>query len=330
MLTFGDRLGWEVYAPIGLEWFSEGYWNHEREWHGDSLARQYLAGIWYDPLARDGHVEQADHHHPGRILRGVTLEQARSQKWDVVLTTLQHNQEGFARFGREVGAKVGFHLGNIVLLTNDRWELADFALLSTTYPFPPPLPHLVYHQEFSLADFRYEWPPATQDVSSFVVCFAENKAEYAYWREMSKRIGGAWRAYGAYGSAPEDEYAAGNIETAPAIAKLMRETRVGWHAKHWSDGYGHVIHNWFAVGRPVIGYARYYAAQLAGPLWIEGETSFDIERRNDDEIAALITRLRSDDEYHREISANAAARFREIVDFEAEAQSIRKLMETVL
>lgn len=32
-ILFEDRLGWELYRPIGMEWFDEGYWNFERAWH---------------------------------------------------------------------------------------------------------------------------------------------------------------------------------------------------------------------------------------------------------------------------------------------------------
>ena len=39
--------------------------------------------------------------------------------------------------------------------------------------------------------------------------------------------------------------------TGADVAAAMRDSDVAWHTKIWSDGFGHVIHNWFAVGRPV-------------------------------------------------------------------------------
>src|SRR5439155_684494 len=64
-----------------------------------------------------------------------------------------------------------------------------------------------------------------------------------------------WRVYGAYGTAPLDGYAVGAIEGTDLIGAAMRASSVGYHSKHWSDGFGHVVHNWFAVGRPVLGRA---------------------------------------------------------------------------
>src|SRR4029079_9108237 len=83
-----------------------------------------------------------------------------------------------------------------------------------------------------------------------------------------------WRVFGAYGSVPEDEYACGNIDHGAAVGAAMRNSHVAWHTKQGSDGFGHVIHDWFAVGRPVVGHEWYYKNQLAGPLRQEGGPPF--------------------------------------------------------
>jgi glycosyltransferase involved in cell wall biosynthesis len=110
----------------------------------------------------------------------------------------------------------------------------------------------------------------------------------------------------------------------------MRDSDVAWHTKQWSDGFGHVIHNWFAVGRPVFGYAGYYASQLAGPLWVEGVTSFDLEGKSPDDVVRLLAELRQDEERHLRMSEAAAARFREVVNFDDEAEQIRAMFAQVL
>jgi hypothetical protein len=76
----------------------------------------------------------------------------------------------------------------------------------------------------------------------------------------------------------------------------------------------------------VVGWGRYYADKIAGPLMVEGETFFDMERP-EREVMDILRRLRDDDEYHQRISENAARRFREVVDFDAEAGVIRDLLE---
>jgi hypothetical protein len=338
------RLGWDLYRPIGMDWFDEGYWNFERAWHGDAVAKQYLEPWDSDELlAPDGELSpfRYDPSHD-RWQRLISLEMARELKPDIVMASVAHNHEGFARFAKEVGAKFGIHLGNVrfspIDMAEDRWDLADFGIVTSVLPGPVPKPHVVVHQEFSLEDFRHEPPPDASlmarrrmVVSSFVNCFPENVQAYAGWRAVAaSRPQYDWRVYGAYGSVAEDEWAAGNINTCAGVGDAMRASDIAWHTKQWSDGFGHVIHDWFAVGRPVIGHEWYYRNQLAGPLWQEGVTSFDITDKAVDEVAGIIDRLYNDPDLRLRMGENAARRFREVVDFDEEEQAIRRMFEAVL
>jgi hypothetical protein len=325
-----NRLGWDLYRPIGMEWFEQGYWNHERKWHGDAIARQYLERWGSDTDTR------LDRSH-GRYQRLVGLAEAREQHWDVVLSTLAHNHEGMARFASEVGATFGIQLGNVrfseIDMAEDRWDLAAFGLVSGYMPRPIRKPHVVYHQEFSLSDFAPAPPPRDPDrfrVASFVQCYKESPTWGAWEQAATAAPELDWRVYGAYGSAPTDQWAAGNIDVCADVARAMQASDVAWHAKAWSDGFGHVIHNWHAIGRPMFGFRRYYEAQMAGALWLEGETCFDIEDRSRDEVLALLRRFRDDEDFHLRACERSAARFREVVDFEAEAEAIRALFAQVL
>jgi hypothetical protein len=324
------RLGWTLYRPMGMEWFDQGYWNFERAWHGDAVARQYL-----EPWGSDTDVRYDPSH--GRYQNLLTLEQARDLRPDIVLASVAHNHEGLARFASEVGATFGLQLGNVrfseIDMAEDRWDLAAFGLVTTLLPVAPPKPHVVHHQEFSLLDFRHEAPEphGRMVVSSFVNCFAENTIGYGQFRDTAtRRPGYDWRVYGSYGSAPEDEYARGNINTCRGVADAMLASDVAWHTKQWSDGFGHVIHNWFAVGRPVLGYEWYYRTQLAGPLWEEGVTSFDLTDRSPSDAVALLDRLAQDDDLRIRMGDAAAARFREVVNYAEEADSIRRMLAQVL
>jgi hypothetical protein len=347
-----ERLGWELYRPIGMDWFEQGYWNHERKFWGDAIARQYLEPWGSDTNDYDASF-RIDQSH-GRIHKMLSLEQARALRPDIVISSLAHNHEGFARFASEVGATFGLQIGNVrfgaIDMAEDRWDLAAFGLVSGLMPVEPPKPHVVYHQEFSLTDFRYEPPPlrvgdridravmgvidGERDrfiVSSFVQCYPQTDWAYKWFQDVAHAAPDLdWRVYGAYGDAPQDEYAAGNLDKCADVASAMRASDVIWHAKRWSDGYGHVIHNAFAVGRPVFGFESYYRDQLAGALWEDGVTSIDIERRSVDEIAGLLRELRDDPDKHLRMCEAAAQRFREVVDFDAEAERIRDLFARVL
>lgn len=331
-LTLGDRLGHEVYAPFGMGWFDQGYWAFEKSYHGDAVARQYLEGVWTDPADEGTHVRQADRTHPGRDLLGVTIEQARSAKWDIIICSLSEWPEhlaGFRRLADETGAKLVAQVGNIGAVQRIDWGRIDAGLISsTTHGLTIPVPHVIYRQEFSLTDFRPEWPSEFDAVASFIQCFAENKDFYSQFLSYARNLPDfAWKVYGAYGSHQPDEFAQGNLDTTPAVAEAMRRTRIAWHAKFWSDGYGHVIHNLYATGRPVFAYHNYYEHELAGPLMTHGETGFDLNRMNSDEIVTTLRRLRDDDDYWQEISAKTLARFHEVVDFGTDAQAVKGLLE---
>lgn len=326
-LTLTDRFGWDLYRPMGMEWFDAEYWNFERTWHGDRVARQYL-----EPWGSDTDTRFDKSHE--RYQKLLTLAEARDNPPDLVIASVAHNHEGFARFAKEVGATFAIHLGNVrfseIDMAEDRWDLASFGIVTTKLPVEPPKPHVVIHQEFSLADFRYE-PPQPHDrfrISSFVNCFAENRHGYGQFRGIADHNPEFdWRVYGSYGSAEPDQYACGNIGRCADVAAEMRTADIAWHTKIWSDGFGHVIHDWFAVGRPVFGYAGYYANQLAGPLWQEGVTSYNIEGRSTDEVVAIIRGLQNDPDRHRQMCEAAAARFREVVSFDEDAAKLRALIE---
>ena len=353
-LTLADRFGWELFAPYGMEWFDEGYWNFERQFHGDAVAKQYLVGIWgavekewerVDPGAAHrptvfydtGVVTARDDRHPDRTHYGVTLEGARDMQWDLVISSLPHNDEGYHRFATEVGARFGVQVGNNV--QQSRWDLAEFVWSSSTLPgFGPEWvgrrftymgkPAVMTHQEFSLDIFRPRPPAPGREVASWVNCFAETDP-YRQFAHLAGKYASEfdWKCYGAYGSAPVDALSAGDVSWVPDVADQMAKARIGWHAKAWSDGFGHVIHDWFAIGRPVVGWRRYYKDKIAGPLMVEGETFFDMER-SEEEVIAILRRLRDDDDFHVRICENAARRFREVVDFDHEASIVRELLES--
>ena len=326
-----DRFGWTLYRPIGMEWYAEGIWGFERNTLGDAVARQFLEP-WASDLPADGYSSRAATDHPGRHYRMVTLEQARDLRPDIVIATLAENETGLHGFAREVGAKYGIQIGNQG--AENQWGLVDFALSSVTLPQVKPwMPHVFYHQEFSLSDFRYEYPPLTDTVATRVQCFS-GTPDYARFTRLAGMSGLPFRWFGHCGE--HDDFWGGNAPTTTDVADSMRASRTAYHVKRWSDGYGHVIHNWFAVGRPVVGSSSYYTGEsdgipkLAAPLFVEGKTSFDLDRMDDTEAVALFQRLASDDDFHQRISEDAARRFREVVDFDAEAAAIRTMFDGVL
>lgn len=334
-ILFEDRLGWQLYRPIGWEWRERGIWRFEQHQpYGEGVAHQFL-DVWegsdrrVDPELTGYDYVRPDSTHPGQALRLVTYEQARSQRWDLVLATLAENELGLRQFADEVGAHYGIQVGNQGAA--NAWGAAEFGLLSVTTPdFKPWKPHVYYRQEFDLGLFHADGGAGAEPdlVSTRVQCISQT-GEYARFVALAGMVPEARFLW--YGHCePRDERWGGSHETTPLVAESMHHTRIAYHAKRWSDGYGHVIHNWFAIGRPVLGTATYYRDKLAGPLFVEGVTSFDLERHSDHEVAGIIRMLLGDEDRWRAMCEASAARFREVVDFDAEAAAIRAMLENVM
>lgn len=335
-LLFVDRLGWDIYAPYGMAWFDEWYFSFERAYHGDAVARQYLEGVWVGVRDMGDHVERDDTTHPGRVIKGMTLEQARATKWDIVVASVPENDAGFARLAAETGGHFGVQMGNAGQFSD--WDRAEFGLVSTNTVGTPNKPYVTYRQEFRLSDFRHEWPPEEPNsIGSFLQCFAENKGMergefYDQWERLATWTTPEfdWKVYGAYGTAQEDQWACGNLSSTPQVAATMRKTGVFWHAKYWSDGYGHVIHNEFAVGRPIFAYHSYYANKLAGALMVPNETFINLDGLSDEAIVRQLRRFKDDPGEAQRMGDAAAARFRSVVNFDEDAENVKKLLEQVL
>jgi len=352
LLLLGERLGWDVYFPAGMDWFTSDTWQFEKVWHGDRVARQYLEGIWAGAEPQGSGLLRHDPRHLGRIQRGISHAEAVDTDWDIILSTLPANDVGFHALAKSKGAAFGVQVGNNHQESD--WGRADFILSSSTLPqagFVTPdtwgkrltfqgKPTVIYHQEFSLDTFHEQWPPAEANtVASFVNCYPEGPS-YPAFLEFARAHPdlAEFKVYGATGQPSwadpavpyTDEFQRGDIGPVPDVADAMRAARLIWHTKHWSDGFGHTIHNAFAVGRPVLGFQRYYQDKFAGPLWQEGVTSYDIEHLDHADLAALIHRLIRDDERHLRMSQAAAARFRDLVDFDGEADAIQAMLADIV
>lgn len=335
-LLFEVRLGWQLYRPIGWDWRTSGVWRfEEKQPYGEGVAHQFLdvwpsdSRVFFDSNEDGPYLERADTTHPPEVIRLVTMDQARSLGVDLVLCTLAENEQGMWRFAQEVGAHYGIQVGNQG--AENLWPIAEFGLLSVTTPgMVPWKPFVTYHQEFDLGLFRADGGGGAEPdlVMNRVQCTSQTP-DHERWRRMAALVPEArWRWYGH--CEPRDEWFGGNHDTTAEVAASMHQARIAWHPKRWSDGYGHVIHNWFSIGRPVIASAGYYADKLAGPLFVEGETSFDMDRMTDGDLAGVVRMLLRDQERWLRMCDAAADRFAQVVSFDQEAEQIRTMLEGIL
>lgn len=117
----------------------------------------------------------------------------------------------------------------------------------------------------------------------------------------------------------------GIIGTDKGVAKAIQDSTFVWHLKAQGDGFGHVIHNAFACGRPPIVRKSYYQNELAGALMEDTTTCIDLEARTPNENVEMIKAL-SEPETHKRMSKNTYNRFKECVDFDFEYKEIIKFL----
>jgi hypothetical protein len=207
------RLGWTLYTPTGRGWWDEGYWSFGRFTYGDDrLAQQFLM----HPDV-DGEFPKAD------LINFVSLEHARTLKWDIVMTSLPDNEFGFHRFAKEQGAQFAVQIGNTGQFVN--WDLEPLVISSSEMPIQGR--GVVYHQEMD----RVAYAPPGLGVASFVNCMTSMGYCWDLLEEARARI--PVRIFGIDG--PD-----GVVKPYSRLVDIMGSVAWGWHDKAQGDGFEHL------------------------------------------------------------------------------------------
>lgn len=328
VLLFEGRLGAELYRPIGMEWFEQGHWAINNL---EDTARQFL-DYGSQPLDNTPGLNDAfgtpdgtyTVYDPGMKTthRAATLEFFKNNKFDFVIASIPQHVSLFEQLISEYQpeAKLIVQMGNNWDLS--RWE--GYNVLASIAPQPSPANTFFYHQEFDLTVF-YDTPVApARKVYSFVNViqqFPEAWSDYSELKRIMERLGWEYRSYG--GQCPD-----GNMTGAHELAAKMREAAFIFHVKPGGDGYGHIIHNAYAVGRPVLTRPSHYRGQLAEQLLVPG-TFIDLDRYTKGEVKNILTRLIYDPDSLEQMGKAAAHRFDEVVDFKKEAEGIEQWLQSL-
>lgn len=330
VLLFEDRLGAELYRPIGMEWFEEGFWAINNQ---VDTARQFLAvdsqPVDNTPPLNRAEWQRADGTYdildPGAKTshRACTLAYFKQNRFDFVIASIPAHVPLF----KELIAKYQPQAKLIVQMGNN-WNLEEYRDYNVLASIAPQLgggPRtMFYHQEFDLQVFRDTPVPAARKVYSFVNVIRNSGIgwnDYSELKRIMERLGWEFRSYG--GQCPD-----GNMNGAEETAKKMREAAFIFHVKPGGDGFGHVIHNAYAVGRPLITRPSHYRGQLAEQLLVPG-TFIDLDRYGRGEVKNILTRLMFDPDSLERMGRLAAQRFDEVVNYEREAQEIQAWLSTL-
>lgn len=334
IMLFEGRLGGKVYRPIGMEWYEKGFWN---VYDHPATAQQFLSTDQaYRPIDGTPPLNIFGKQHGGVTLesgvyycadpenetynKAVSFEKFLEMDIDIVVASMPAHIEPFKRLIREhkPHAKLVLQVGN-----NWLWEemgVQNVLASTVAKPYPEGMNVCFYHQEFDLSLFS---GPDTANPGktaySFVNCLPQS-ADYPLFQRF-KSLLPSWdfRSYG--GQCPD-----GSKGGVRGVAQGMREARAIWHVKPGGDGFGHVVHNAFALGRPVITRKSHYAGQLAESLMEHGVTCIDLDACAEDEAVAMIRELEDETRWGK-YCLEARYRFQELVNYDKEEQDIRAFID---
>lgn len=329
-MLFEDRLGWELYRPIGTEWHTEGFWmiyNHP------ATVAQYLGLDQASVLPTDVHgvpLKEQDRknlHIDGSdgiysvwdptykiSYKAITLEAFKDTQFDIVLSSIPQHIPMYNKLITQYqpSAKHIFQIGN-------RWSQAAGIknIMASTSHFNSSVNTVFYHQEFDLNIFKYEEPIFHNTVGSYVHYMKDPGT-----MENVKSLLPGWQftRYGA-GAVP--------LQGVDTVANTMRNSSFTWHNKPGGDGFGHVIFSTYACGRPAIVWGNQYTNCLASKLFTHGETCIDASElfsSSDSEISKLL-QYYGEPERHKAMCENAYNRFKEVVNFDEDFKKIKKFLE---
>lgn len=324
---FEERLGWELYRPIGEDWATAGYWKLAEPYGNNPVTIKQFLGIdnhkWDAYSSLNGNYKLKDDvyniYNPTteNHEKAITLDTFKQMHFDIIISSYQPHDYSFKelRDKYQPQAKLISQMGNIWQVT----EIKNVMCSTVPYDVPPDVNAVFYHQEFSLDTFKYIKPDHRNSITNFVNL---HPAYEIYDQYKSLLPDYTFKSYGV--QCPD-----GIISGEKKLAGIMADSAFGFHVKPNGDGYGHIVHNWYACGRPVITNGSDYIDKLAGDLFIDDKTYINLERGT---VKENIDKIRywSIPEHHDQMCQNAYDRFKEVVDFDEEEIRIRDFLDHLI
>lgn len=330
-LLFENRLGHQLFRPIGLDWWNEGYWEVYPHPH---TANQFLGLDQATSLPLDVHgnplpeeerknlhcLSQGDGIYftkdviNGGFQKGITLAAFKETKFDILISSIPQHIDRYNRLIQlyQPQAKHIFQVGNA-------WgQLPGVRnIMASTAPFgvSSGINTVFYHQEFDLNVFSYEPPRFHNTVNSYI--------HYMRQPELMDRFKfhfPGWK-FTKYGAGMEL-----SLNGTRAVAEALKDSGWTYHYKPEGDGFGHVCFSSAACGRPPIIHKSFYRGKLAEQLMIDRQTCIDTSNRPFEEVVRLLS-FYSRPEEHQKICENTYSRFKEVVNFNQDAERVKGFLE---
>lgn len=344
IILFEKRLGGSIYRPIGMDWATRGYW---KVYDHPATQLQFLTTDQaYKPIDGTpplnqiintktqpdiyGTEQEVFYCHDidsDQLNKAITFDGFMSLPIDIVIASIPQHIEPFKRL-----CELHPNKPRLIFQIGNAWTveagLAPNVMASAKINNVPDNVHFIsYHQEFDLDQFRYipNMVPAN-NIYSFVNVFGGQDHFASDWQlfQETERTMPEW-SFKSFGGQCRD----GAIGPTPKLADKMREARFIWHTKQGGDGYGHIIHNVAAVGRPMVAKRSYYEGKFGGELMIDGQTCVAIDGLSVAQIKEKIEHYNEPGRY-AQLCQNTYENFKKVVDFDREAEELKKFLRELV
>ena len=272
------------------------------------------------PIAQTGPetYEVQDLSKPGVTQRAITFDGFKQTKFDLILSSIPQHFQPFERLRTcfQPHAKHIFYAGNA------HWPLPSNVqnLMANTLPLGGEnVHHVVCHQEFDLSVFKYKPYLNPKPTINSYVHFPESET-------LWKSVGLDWpfRFVGKT-LASLDE----TVVESMALAQCMQESAFTWHIKPGGEGFGHILFNSFAVGRPVITNFADYKGTAGAALLKDGVTAINTNGRTPQDLHQQLEWAASLG-VHANLCQATYDRFQNVVNFDNDAKKVRQFLEMLV
>lgn len=331
VLLFEKRLGYRVYRPIGMDWYHEGYWAINSL---EDTAKQFLLEDHQDikdgtaPLNRTSIQDVGIYRvsDPGNVSyhKAITFEAFKKFKFEFVIASIPQHVPLFEKLIRlyQPDAKLIVQIGN-----NWSFEhLKDKNILASVKEDKSVQGSNIcyYHQEFDLDIFKAQWLKKTGRISSYINVLQNMKQGWKDFTDLESALKEYDIEMFSYGGQCRDGNKVGPVE----LSQSMLQDEMIFHVKDGGDGFGHIIYNAYACGRPVITRKSFYKGKLAEEL-MNDQNTIDLDEISIEDAVDLIKSIREDEDRMIEIGKSAFSSFYTNVNYKEEAEKIYSWLNNI-
>lgn len=339
IMLFEGRLGGNVYRPIGTDWYHKGFW---KVYDHPATVEQYLGIGGNTPDGSPPLNQLTDRSasvfnsgvylcrdiDSGQTNTAITFEAFMSNKIDIVIASLPQHIGPFRKLCElhPNHPKFIYQIGNAWNVPAGEGVKNVMASALIHDPIPPGTHFISYHQEFDTRVFSHKPLAPSPWICSFVNCFSTDalfSRDWALFQEVEESMDTF--TFKCFGAAGRD----GSIGPSQKLSDAMNVGKFIWHTKYGGDGYGHIIYNSAAVGRPLITKIGYYMGKMGQELMQDGVTCIGIDGLSPQQIKEKIEYY-SEPMRYEAMCQNIQTNFKQKVDFDREFIQLQTFLKNLL